>query len=359
MTSLTGDFRSPDVTWCHSCHVTASPGELQPCRKWNVQFTQLFVLLQQLPGDFRSNDVTCGSLTVTWGNVTSFPVTWLPPPASCNLVGCQMYSICQNSPSTPTTRWPPVKWRHFRVTSAHLRSRDVIFCYVTASSCEQHPCWKWNVQYTPVFGLLQPVQSDFRSNDATSGSLSVTWGYVTSFPVMWLPHRASCSLVGSEMYGINLFLVIYSHFQVTSGKMTSLPGHFWALEDKWRHFLPRDFLLLRATALQEMKCTVYGSFRPSTATSGWLPFKWRDFLVTSVSPSVTRTHATSFPVTWLLPPASCILVGSEMHRICQFSSFYSQYQVTSGQMTSFWISFGHLRSRDVISCHVTASSFEL
>jgi len=31
--------------------------------------------------------------------------------------------------------------------------------------------------------------------------------------------------------------------------MTSLPGHFRSPEVTWRHFLSRDCLLLRATAL--------------------------------------------------------------------------------------------------------------
>ena len=85
--------------------------------------------------------------------------------------------------STATSRWLAVKWHHFRVTSGHLRSRDVIFCHVSASSFEPLPCRKWNAQYTRVFNLLQPLPDDCRSNDVTSGSLLVTWGHVTSFPV--------------------------------------------------------------------------------------------------------------------------------------------------------------------------------
>jgi len=37
---------------------------------------------------------------------------------------------------------------------------------------------------------------------------------------------ASYSLVKSEMYSIREFSAFYIHFQVTSGKMTSLLGHF-------------------------------------------------------------------------------------------------------------------------------------
>jgi len=137
--SLPGHFRSPEVTWCHFHHVTASHCELQPCRKWNVQYTRVLGLPQPLPGDLRSNDVTSGSLPVTRGHVTSF------------------------------------------------------FSHVTASYCDLQHCRKWNVQYTRVFGLLQPLPGDFWSNYATTLSLPVTWDHVTTFPVKWLPPIASYS----------------------------------------------------------------------------------------------------------------------------------------------------------------------
>jgi len=72
------------------------------------------------------------------------------------------------------------------------------------------------------FGLLQPLPGEFRSNDVTSGHLS----HVTSFPVTCLPPTVIYGLVGSEKYTIREFSVFCSHFQVTSGEMTSLPGHF-------------------------------------------------------------------------------------------------------------------------------------
>jgi len=37
---------------------------------------------------------------------------------------------------------------------------------------------------------------------------------------------------------------------------------------------------------------------------------------------------------WLPPTVSYSLVGSEMYIIRQFSAFYSQFELTSGQMTS-------------------------
>jgi len=239
-TSLPGFFWSADVIFCH---VIASSCELQPHRMWNVQYMS-FGFLQPLPGDFQSNDVTSGSLLVTWGDVTSFPVTSLPPPASYNLVGSEMFTICEFWVSAATSKWLPVKWRHFQVSFDHLRSRDVISCHVTASSCELQPCRKWNV-HNMCFGFLQPLPSDFRSNHVTP----VTWGHVTSFPAMWLPSPASYSLVGSEMYSIQEFLAFYSHFQVTSGQTTSLQGHFRLPEISWCHFLSCDCLLLWATDL--------------------------------------------------------------------------------------------------------------
>jgi len=82
------------------------------------------------------------------------------------------------------------------------------------------------MQYTSVFGLLQTVPGDFRANDLTSWSLPGTRGQVMSFPVMRLRPLASYSLVESEMYSIRQFSAFHSHFQETSGQMTSLPGHF-------------------------------------------------------------------------------------------------------------------------------------
>ena len=72
---LAGDFRSNDHFWVTSdhvrardvisCNMTATSCELQPCRSSNVHKTQVFNLLQPLPGDFRSNDVIFGPLLVT------------------------------------------------------------------------------------------------------------------------------------------------------------------------------------------------------------------------------------------------------------------------------------------------------
>jgi len=303
---LPGDFRSDDVLSGHlswrdviSCYVTASSCELQPGWKSNAQHMAVFNLLQPLPGNLQSNDVTSGSLLLTWGYVMSFPVTWLSPLATYSLVGSQTHRIRKYSAFSATSRWLPVKWHHLRVTSphltsrtsfpvtwlpppasyslvgrqthripsfrpstatlgdfrtndvtsGHLSSRDVICCDVTASSCKLQPGWKSNAQHMAVSNLLQPLRVDFRSNDVTSDSLPITWSHVTSFLVTWLPPPASYSLVESQTHSIRQFPAFGSHFQLTSGQMTSLPGHFRSPEVKWHHFLSCDYLLLQPTAL--------------------------------------------------------------------------------------------------------------
>jgi len=134
-------------------------------------------------------------------------------------------------------------YSHFQFTFDQMTSLPVtwgpwvIFCHVTASSCEVQPGRRWNVQNTQAFGLLHPLPGNFRSNDVTSGTLPINWGHVTSFPVKWLLPLASYSFVGREMDSICKFLAFHSHFQVTSGQITSLLGNFWGRKVTWRHFL--------------------------------------------------------------------------------------------------------------------------
>jgi len=74
--------------------------------------------------------------------------------------------------------------------------------------------------------------SAFQSHFQMTGqmtSLSITKGCVTSFPATLLPPNASYSPAGREMYTLCEFSA-YSRFQVTSGQMTSLPGHFRSRE---------------------------------------------------------------------------------------------------------------------------------
>jgi len=90
---VAGDFRSNEVTSGHvrshdviSGHVAATCCELQPCRSLNLHKTWVLSLPQPLPAEFRSNV-------------------------------------------------------NFWVTSSHMRSRDIISCHVTATSCELQP-WR-------------------------------------------------------------------------------------------------------------------------------------------------------------------------------------------------------------------------
>jgi len=155
-----------------SCHMTATSCQFQPCRSSNVHKTRRMRLLQPLPGDIRWNDVASGSLPVTWGHVTSFPVTWLPPPASYSPVKSTVPKTRLLRILQPLFRWLPVKWRHVRDTYGHARSCDVISCHVTATSCEFHPCKSSkskNSTYTPSTGTSSWLPVKWRHFWVTSG----------------------------------------------------------------------------------------------------------------------------------------------------------------------------------------------
>ena len=97
-----------------------------------------------------------------------------PPPASYSPVGGQTYTKPEFS----------AFYSHLQVTRGQMkallghfrsvRSCYVIFCHVTAISCELQPCsCRSNINKTGVFRLLQPLPGDFRQN-VTSGRLLVT-----------------------------------------------------------------------------------------------------------------------------------------------------------------------------------------
>ena len=149
-------------------------------------------------------------------------------------------------PSISTARWVPTKWRHFQVTSGHFTSHEVISGHVTASSCGLQPC-----------RCSKRTQNlTYRSSTATSRWFPAKWhhfrvtsGHVRSFPATWLTPHASYSPLGAQTYPKLDLQALYSHFQLTSGQMMSLPGHFRLLSVMWGHFVSRDWHLLRATAL--------------------------------------------------------------------------------------------------------------
>ena len=287
--------------------MTATSCELQPCRRSNVRKTWLVGLLQPLPGDFRSNDVTSESLQVTSGHVTSFPTTWLPPPASYSPVGAQSYPK-HDRPSTVTSRWLPVKWRHFRVTSGYMKSRNVISCHVTATSYELQPHRSRIVSKTWLRGLLHPLAGDFWSNDVTSGSPPVA-GHVTSFSVTRQPLITSYT----ALYDSNVLRAWPIRFlqplpgEFRSNDVTS--GNFRARKVTSRHFLSHDCHLLRVKLCSSSNV-------PKTWLIGVLqslPVYFRSNDVTSGSLPVSWSHVMSFPVTWLPPPASYRPIGAETY----------------------------------------------
>ena len=95
---------------------------------------------------------------------------------------------------------------------------------------------------------------------------------MTSFPVMSLPPPASYSPVEAQTYTIPQFLAFSCRFQVTSGEMMSIPGHFRS-----------------------------------------------------------HSHVTTFPVTSLPPPASYSPVGAQTYTKPEVLAFF---QVTSGHVGS-------------------------
>jgi len=297
VTSLPGHFLAPEVTWhhllSHDCLLQRATVLLVVKRTKKAVSNPL----QPLPGDFRSN-VTSPSLVATWGYVMSFSVSLLPPPSSYSLVGSQLYKRC-------------------------------------------------------VFGFLQPLPGDFQSNDVPSGSLPAIWGHMW-FHVTWLPPPASYSLVGGQTAQRRQFSASYSQFQVTSGQMTSLPGHFGHLRSCHIiscHVIASSRVLQHGRKSNAPKTRPFGPLQPPPGD-----FSSNDF--TSRSLFVTRGDVTSFPAMWLPPPASYSLVGSQTPQRRQLAALYGQFQVISSKITSVT---GHFRSLEVLwhyFCHVTASSGE-
>ena len=73
------------------------------------------------------------------------------------------------TPFTATSRWLPVKWRHFR-------SLPLTWGHVTATSCELEPSKSSNVPKTWLIGLLQPLK-------VTSGLMTSVTNHFQSLPV--------------------------------------------------------------------------------------------------------------------------------------------------------------------------------
>jgi len=206
-----------------------------------------------------------------------------------------------------------------------------------------------------AFCLLHPLLGNLRWKDVTSGSLLVTWGHVTSVPVMWLPPPVSYSFVGSETRSIRQFSAFYSHFQVTSGQRTtsgSVPVT-WGRDIISCHVPASSSELQPCRKWNAQYTWVFASYSHFQVTSGQMTSLLGHFR----SPG----HVTSFPVMWLPTPAIYSLVRSETFCIREVSTFYSHFQVTSGQMTllpgRFWspeVTWRHFLSRDCLLLRATA-----
>jgi len=244
MTSLTGHFGSPEVTWCLFLSRDCLLLELQSCRKSNAPKTRVVGPPQQPAGDFRSNDVTSGNFRS--------PVVMSRHFLSCDCLLLWATAVEEVKrtkdglfqASTANYRWLPVKLCHFRVTSGHLRSRDVISCHGTDSCCKIQPCRKSNEPKAPVFSPLQPLPAEFRKNGITSGylrSLHIISFHVTASSCELQPCRksnAQKTTFWPSTATSRRLLVKWHHFRVISSHQVTL-----------HHFLSRDCLLLRAPAL--------------------------------------------------------------------------------------------------------------
>jgi len=193
ITSLPGQFPSRGVTWGHFLSRDGHLLRVTGLQELKVTKTWLIRLLQPLPNDFRSNHITSGHL------------------GSCEVISCHMTATSGELQSCRSSNVPktciksllqplPVTPSQMTSIPGHFRSREVISCNVTANSCVVQPCRGSNVPKTWLIGLPQPLPGYFKSNHATSGSVPVTWRFVMSFPVTWLPPPACYSPVGAQTY---------------------------------------------------------------------------------------------------------------------------------------------------------------
>ena len=139
--------------------------ELLPCWSSNVPKTGVFDLLQPLPGDYRSNDITYDHKT------------------SHDVISCHVTSTSGELQPCRSSIVPKMRvlglLQHFQVTSGqkmslpgHFWSRGIISCHLTAISCKIQPCRGSNIPKSQccrnsnepkaqVFGLLLPSPGHF------------------------------------------------------------------------------------------------------------------------------------------------------------------------------------------------------
>jgi len=146
MTSFPDHFRSREVTWHLFLSRDCQLLQVTDLSSSNVHKTWLIGLLQPHTGDFRLNDVTSGTLPVMWGQVTSFPATWPQPPASYRSVGAQTYPKLDIGLLLPL----PGDFRSKDVTSGSL---PVTWCHMTSFPVTWMPL---PASYSPVRAQTYP-----------------------------------------------------------------------------------------------------------------------------------------------------------------------------------------------------------
>jgi len=280
MVSLLGHFQLCEVMWRPFQSVTTTSCESEPCRSSNLHKIR-----------FRPSTGTSRWLPVKWRHYWSCEVMWhhflschCHLPASCSSAGAQSYTKPQFSFSL---------LQPLPVTSGEMTSLLVTWGHVMSIAVTWLPL---RASYSPVAAesYAKPQLSTFYSHSRVLPvkwchfrSLPVTWGHVTSFPVTWLPSPATYSPVGAEVMQNPSFW-----------HSTTTPGDFW-----WNHVTSRwlrDIISCQVTAtsckLQPCrssnlhKTRVFGLLQPLPGD-----FQWND--VPSGSFPVTWSHVTSFPVT--------------------------------------------------------------
>jgi len=145
------------------------------------------------------------------------------------------------------------------------------------------------------------------------------------------------------MYSIREFLALYSLFQVTSNQIKSLLGQFWSPEITWGHFLSRDCLFLRATDLRkwnEQYTRVFDFLQPLSG----------DFRSNDVTPGHSGHLRSHDIISCHVTASFCKLQPCRKWKgqYTRVFYFYSHFQVTSNQMTSL---SGHLRYHEITWRH--------
>jgi len=170
------------------------------------------------------------------------------------------------------------------------------------------------------------------------------------------------------MCSIREFSAFYSHFKVTCGQMTSLPSHFRSPEVRWGNFLSGDWLPPPASyslVRSEMYCirkfsAFYSHFQVTSGQMTSLPVTSGHLRSCDViSCHMTASYCELQPCKWWNEQYTWV-VGSEMNSLCEFLAFYSHLywlpsnDITSGSLQSAEATWRHFLSRDSLLLRATS-----